>query len=168
MKTFISIPWLPMFQTGEASSFQFASPEANALFRNEFVAVTKSPRHRFESCKCLCPQALFQWLYQQVCISLDLGIDNSSVIPNSSFTASSWKCMSTPSLAYHKANRKCYAAWCGTGASTWLQIDMKKNKLLTRIFTRGPAQGNPVTSFYLAYSFDGTTWQDYAQGERHR
>lgn len=75
--------------------------------------------------------------------------------------------MSSPSLAYHKAYRKCYAAWCGTGASTWLQIDMITNKLVTNILTRGPAQGNPVTSFYLAYSLDGTTWQDYAPaGER--
>ena len=72
--------------------------------------------------------------------------------------------MSTPSLAYHKRNRKCYEAWCGTGASTWLQIDLKSERLVAFIVTRGPGQGNPVTSFYLAYSLDGTAWQDYAPG----
>ena len=70
--------------------------------------------------------------------------------------------MSTPSLAYPQNNQKCYAAWCGTGTSTWLQIDVKSSKLLTYILTKGPPHGNPVTSFYMAYSFDGTAWQDYA------
>ena len=72
--------------------------------------------------------------------------------------------MSAASLAYRKPNIKCYAAWCGTGPSTWLQIDMQINKLLAFLYTKGPAQGNPIASFYLAYSFDGTTWQDYVPG----
>lgn len=72
--------------------------------------------------------------------------------------------MSTPNFAYHKKIRKCYAAWCGTGAATWLQGDLGNTGVLALIFTRGPAQGNPITSFYLAYSLDGTVWQDYAPG----
>lgn len=95
---------------------------------------------------------------------LDLEVDNSAVIPDSSFTASSWKCMSTPSLANVAAGRKCYAAWCGSGSLTWLQIDAKHKRVLAFMSTKGPTFGNPVTSFYLTYSLDGTNWQNYTQG----
>ncbi|KAJ7326511.1 hypothetical protein OS493_027455 [Desmophyllum pertusum] len=104
-------------------------------------------------------------LYKEENSSLiDLGVDNSSVIPDSSFKATSWQCMSTPYLAKDGTNRKCYGAWCGNGPSKWLQIDIGNGKELTKISTKGPNYGNPVPSYYLEYSLDGTTWHNYTQG----
>ena len=73
--------------------------------------------------------------------------------------------MSGTDLAFPAAKRKCYGAWCGQGPSTYLQINLQSSKWLVFIKTKGPTTtGNPVKSFYLTYSVDGTTWQDYTQG----
>lgn len=94
----------------------------------------------------------------------DLGTDNSSAIPDSSFKAKSWLCYSIPSLGMVASNELCYAAWCGQGPSTWLEINIGSKQMLVRMATRGPQQGNPVSSFYVEYSHDAATWLNYTEG----
>ena len=36
--------------------------------------------------------------------------------------------------------------------------------MLVRMATRGPQQGNPVSSFYIEYSLDAATWLNYTEG----
>ena len=96
--------------------------------------------------------------------SSDLGIDNSSIIPNSSFTASSWECMSPAEFAKSNPSSKCHAAWCGQGPFTFLQLKLDVAYFVAQIRTMGCSRGHFVASFYLEHSLDGIAWENYTQG----
>ena len=93
-------------------------------------------------------------------IILDLGVDNTSVIPHSSFTASTWACQSPPSFANIDIDGKCHSAWCGQGPSAWLQLKFSVI-YVAQIQTKGSKLGHAVKSFHLAYGLDGVTWTNY-------
>ena len=100
---------------------------------------------------------------------VDLGVDNSSVIPNSSFTASGHACSSPASFAISPPDGKCHSAWCGQAphALHWLQIQLNALNYVILLSTKGSKLGDIVTSFYLTYSVDGVAWENYTQdGER--
>ena len=94
----------------------------------------------------------------------DLGIDNSSIIPSTSFTASSWECMSPAEFAKSNPSPKCHAAWCGQGPFTFLQLDLNATYFVAQIITKGCSRGHFVASFYLEHSLDGIAWENYTQG----
>ena len=94
----------------------------------------------------------------------DLGIDNSSIIPSSSFTASSWECMSPAGFAKSNPSSKCHAAWCGQGPFTFLQLELNDAYFVAQIRTMGCSRGHFVASFYLEHSLDGIAWENYTQG----
>lgn len=107
---------------------------------------------------------IFQpWTLERFFFS-DLGIDNSSIIPNSSFTASSWECMSPPEFAKSNPSPKCHAAWCGQGPFTFLQFELDGAYFVAQIWTKGCSLGHFVASFYLEHSLDGIAWENYTQG----
>ena len=101
---------------------------------------------------------------------VDLGVDNPSVIANSSFTASAgYACQSPPSYATSPPDGKCHSAWCGNAphALNWLQIRFNVLNYVSHLSTKGSKLGYIVTSFYLTYSVDGVTWENYTlDGER--
>lgn len=100
---------------------------------------------------------------------VDLGVDNPSVIPNSSFTASGFACTSPASFAISPPDGKCHSAWCGQAPHvfTWLQIRFNALNYVIKLCTKGSKLGDIVTSFYVTYSVDGVAWENYTQdGER--
>ena len=108
---------------------------------------------------------IFQpWTLERFFFFSDLGIDNSSIIPSSSFTASSWECMSPAEFAKSNPSSRCHAAWCGQGLFTFLQLKLDAAYFVAQIRTKGCSRGHFVASFYLEHSLDGITWENYTQG----
>ncbi|KAI8513971.1 hypothetical protein Bbelb_082950 [Branchiostoma belcheri] len=55
-------------------------------------------------------------------------------------------------------------AWCANGGNPWLQVDLNSLKSVAGVITQGRA-GYPqwVTSYKLAFSNDGVTWETYTE-----
>ena len=91
-------------------------------------------------------------------------------IPNSAVTASS-----SYSNSQHEPwrgrlnnvpNSGGWGGWAA-GASNqgeWLQIDLEKEKLLTKLATQGrPSYDQWVRSYKILFSSDGTSWKEYKE-----
>ena len=93
-----------------------------------------------------------------------------NLLPNSAITASSvWL-----SPAGHeswrarlnnvpKGHAGCWAAG-NNKVGEWLQIDLRKERLLTKLATQGrPASHQRVTSYNLWFSSDNVKWEEYKE-----
>ncbi|KAI8494565.1 hypothetical protein Bbelb_277910 [Branchiostoma belcheri] len=60
-------------------------------------------------------------------------------------------------------------AWCANGGNPWLQVDLNSLKSVAGVITQGRA-GYPqwVTSYKLAFSNDGVTWETYTEDGREK
>ena len=93
-----------------------------------------------------------------------VGISDTSVIPDSQLTASSYYNVHFQA-AYGRLNGKRGDGWCPREPSRtddWLQVDLGKTFQVCAVATQGDIYGNKwTTDFKLSYSSDGNNWATY-------
>ena len=93
-----------------------------------------------------------------------VGISDTSVIPDSRLTASSYYDVEFQP-AYGRLNGNRGDGWCASEPSRtddWLQVDLAKTFQVCAIATQGDTSGDEwITDLKLSYSSDGNTWTTY-------
>ena len=93
-----------------------------------------------------------------------VGISDTSVIPDSQLTASSYFDVHFQA-AYGRLNGNRGDGWCASepsGTDDWLQVDLGTTFQVCAVATQGDVDGDEwITDFKLSYSSDGNNWTTY-------
>ena len=97
-------------------------------------------------------------------LRLAVGVANRTKINDHQMSASSFRCQTLSIYGRLNFDAGCLVSWCSS-INQWLQVDMSNIYLVVSVATQGGSRRlkQYVKTYYLAYSEDGSSWQDYKE-----